>query len=260
LEVWGQNPLIKIKQNPAQAGDPSLTIEAAGANNNATVNIGGAVLQSNTTGHSLFINPSGLGYVGIGTPSPSTLLHLESTNDPAITIKNTGMAGSPSLLVAMNAGNDAALLQTTGNKGFRFYNGQYALVIHTNGNVCCGPGSAPQSNIALMGYTATASHAAVRAHHAGNGASPGIALQASNGYGETSGGYEIFAVYGNNWSTRVASVLDDWALRYRLKTSQPSDALLANQDIVMYLASNTSLRFRVRGTDGTVREGTITLT
>jgi hypothetical protein len=38
------------------------------------------------------------------------------------------------------------------------------------------------------------------------------------------------------------------------------DTQLANSNLTFYLASNTSLRIRVRGTDGVVREGTITLT
>jgi hypothetical protein len=98
-----------------------------------------------------------------------------------------------------------------------------------------------------------------QAHHTGNGSNPGSAIRASNGYVQANGGYIVSGVWGNNFGTRLWAVFDDWATRWYLPSSQPNDAVLINQEICMYLASNTSLRIRVKGSDGTVRAATITL-
>jgi hypothetical protein len=191
LEVWGNNPVVRITQNPGQAGNVALNLVGAGASNTVTINLGGAVIQSRTDDPSLYLQPSGGGTYIAG---------------------NTGI----------------------------------------------GLGAA--ANIRCFVYTPTISHAAMQVWHGGNGSNPGTVALFSNGYAEASGGYQVLAAYGNNFATRAMVVLDDLTLRWRLRTSQPTDGLLNNQDIVMYLASNTSLRFRVRGADGAVREGTITLT
>jgi hypothetical protein len=93
------------------------------------------------------------GAVGIGTTSPSQLLDIQGSSSPTIAITNTGMSGSPYLVIGMNSGNNAALFQTTSGKDFKFYNGQYALtILGSNGNVGLGT-NAPSSRLHVVDAT-----------------------------------------------------------------------------------------------------------
>lgn len=72
LEVFGQDPTLKITQNPSSPGDTILQISAAGANNLAKIKLGGATFQHSTNSGnpgSLVMQPNG-GNVGIGTTTP----------------------------------------------------------------------------------------------------------------------------------------------------------------------------------------------
>jgi hypothetical protein len=91
------------------------------------------------------------GNVGIGTTNPTRLLEVSGANEPIIQVTHTGMAGAPFLLLGMNAGNNAALLQASNGKDFKFYNGQYALtILGSNGNVGIGTTN-PQYMLAVKG-------------------------------------------------------------------------------------------------------------
>jgi hypothetical protein len=83
--------------------------------------------------------------VGIGTTEPTQKLEVSSASEPLIKITNTLMSGSPSLMMGMNNGNNAAFFQATNGKDFKFYNGQYALtILGSNGYVGIGTVSPTQ--------------------------------------------------------------------------------------------------------------------
>ncbi|MFA5100475.1 MAG: hypothetical protein WC547_06305 [Candidatus Omnitrophota bacterium] len=101
----------------------------------------------------------GTGNVGIGTANPVTGLHVSGDNDVAarITSTHTAMAGSPSMYMGMNEGNNAGLIELTAGKDFKLWNGQYALTVNgTTGNVGIGT-TAPtaQLEVAKTGGDAT---------------------------------------------------------------------------------------------------------
>jgi Collagen triple helix repeat (20 copies) len=93
LEVWGNTPTLKLTQNSVLPGNPALYITAAGANNTATIYLGGSVLQSNTQRSNLFLNPTA-GNVGIGTTTPK--FKLDVTGD--INASNRLFSGGNSML------------------------------------------------------------------------------------------------------------------------------------------------------------------
>ncbi|MDD5528350.1 MAG: hypothetical protein PHO56_05295, partial [Patescibacteria group bacterium] len=81
LEVYSSNsPTVRITQNGGLPGNTTLSLNAAGVNNTATINLLSAVLQSNTgNGTALFINPASdatHGFVGIGTGGPGYKLDV----------------------------------------------------------------------------------------------------------------------------------------------------------------------------------------
>ncbi len=132
----GSDPAITVT-NTAMSASPSLYIGMNDGNN-------AALFQTLSNKDFKFFNgkyftiKGSSGNVGIGTTTPSQLLELSGNSEPAIAITNTAMSASPSFLLSMNSGNDAALLQTLNNKDFKFYNGQYAMTIKGNGNVGIG--------------------------------------------------------------------------------------------------------------------------
>lgn len=98
------------------------------------------------------INDS-MGFIGIGTANPVTRLHVSGDSDVAarITSTHTGMTGSPSMYMGMNAGNDAGLIELTAGKDFKLWNGQYALTVNgTSGNVGIGT-TAPTKTLSVQG-------------------------------------------------------------------------------------------------------------
>jgi hypothetical protein len=149
LEVVGSgvanSTIARIKGGSA-TGNRGIDISNDASGN---VEIQAIRASDNSTGYQLTINPDG-GNVGIGTSSPSTVLHLNDTTDPIIRLQRGGGVysqvqsdGAGSLYLSADAGN-------TGSSSRMQFNvdGSEKMRIDSSGNVGIGT-SSPEERLDL---------------------------------------------------------------------------------------------------------------